>query len=174
MGITGYYLKFIEGFSKIAYPVTSLQKKGKKFDWSEKCTESFNKLKDLLTTAPILKNFDPFKYFFVCTDTCKEGLGRVLIRENNVVAYESRKLKEHEKSYATDDLELDSIIHALKMWQHYLIGRRFLLKSDNRSSKHLFDQHNLNARQARWLSFLSEYDFEIKHIKGKEKKLQML
>ena len=57
------------------------------------------------------------------------------------------------------------------MWQHYLIGRIFLLMSYNIILKYLFDQHNLNARQARWLSFLSEYDFEIKHIKGKENKV---
>ena len=97
MGITDYYRKFIEGFSKIAYPITSLQKKGKKFHWCEKCSESFNKLKHLLTTTPILKIVDPFKYFVVSTNACKEGLGRVLIQEKYVVAYESRKLKEHEK-----------------------------------------------------------------------------
>ena len=92
--------------------------------------ESFNKLKHFLTIAPILKIIDPFKDFIVCTDTCKEGLGRILVQENYVVAYESRKLKEHEKNYATRDLELTAIIHALKMWRHYLIGRKFLLMSD--------------------------------------------
>ena len=54
-----------------------------------------------------------------------------LLQENYVVAYESRKLKEHEKNYATHDLEIDAIIHSLKMWQHYLIGRKFLLMLDN-------------------------------------------
>ena len=87
------------------------------------------------------------------------------------MAYESTKLKEHGKNYATHDLELASIIHALKMWWHYLIGRKFLLMSDNISLKYLFDQQNLNAWQTRWLSFLMEYDFEIKHIKGKENKV---
>ena len=70
MGIIGYYRKFIEGFSKIAYPITPLQNKGKKIDWSKKCTESFNKLKHLLTTTPILKIVDPFKYFVACTYSC--------------------------------------------------------------------------------------------------------
>ena len=93
MGITGYYQKFIEGFSKIAYPITSLQKKGKKFDWNIKCTESFNKLKHLLTTTPILKIVDPFKDFVECTDACTEGISGVLIQENYVIAYECRKLK---------------------------------------------------------------------------------
>ena len=79
MGIIGYYRKFIKGFSKITYPITSLQNEGKKFDWNEKCEESFNKLKHLLTTADILKIIDPYKDFVVCTDACKEGLGGVLI-----------------------------------------------------------------------------------------------
>ena len=70
MGIMGYYMKFIEGFSKIAYPITSLEKKAIKFEWTKKCDESFNKLKHLLTIAPILKIIDPFKGFVVCTDAC--------------------------------------------------------------------------------------------------------
>ena len=70
----------------------------------------------MLTTTPILKIVDPFKDFLMCIDACKEGLGRVLIQENYVIAYESRKLKEHENIYATHYLELVSIIHALKMW----------------------------------------------------------
>ena len=80
MGITGYYHKFIKGFSKITYPITSLQNKGKKFDWNEKCEEKFNNLKHLLTTAPILNIVDPYKDFVVCTNACKEVLGGVLIQ----------------------------------------------------------------------------------------------
>ena len=129
--------------------------------------EIFNKLKHLLTTTLILKIVHPFKDFVVCTDACIEGLGEVLLQQNYVVAYESWKLKEHEKNHATRYLELVAIIHALKMWQHYLIGRNFLLMPDNISLKYLFDQHNLNTKQERWLSFLREYDFEINHIKRK-------
>ena len=103
----------------------------------------------MLTTSPIFKIDDPFKDFFICTDACKNGLGRVLIQQNYVIGYESRKLKEHERNYTTHDLELASIIHVLNMWQHDLIGIRFLLMSDNISLKYLFDQHNLNAIQSR-------------------------
>ena len=95
----------------------------------------------------------------------------MFLQEDYVISYESRKLKIHEQNYGTHDLELAAIIHALKMWRHYLIGRKFTLMSDNISLKYLFDQQNLNAHQARWLAFLSEYDFEIKHIKGKENKM---
>jgi hypothetical protein len=172
MGITGYYRRFIEGFSKLAYPITSLQKKGTKFKWTEKCQESFEKLKQLLTTTPILKVADPHKDFVVCTDASKEGLGGVLMQEGHVIAYESRKLKYHEENYALHDLEFTVIVHALKMWRHYLLGNKFLLKKDNVSLKHFFDQKHLNARKARCLDFLREFDFVIEHIKGKENKVE--
>ena len=93
------------------------------------------------------------------------------MQENHMICYESRKLKEHERNYATHDLELATIIHALKMWRHYLMSRRFKLRIDHCGLKYLFDQPTLNARQARWLEFLCEFDFEIKHIKGKENKV---
>jgi hypothetical protein len=116
MGITRYYRRFIEGFSKIAYPITSLQKKGTKFIWSQKCQDSFNKLKELLTSMAILKVADPDKDFTLCVDASKEGLGGVLTQEGYMIFYESRKLKEHDRNYVTHDLELAAVIHALKMW----------------------------------------------------------
>jgi hypothetical protein len=80
-------------------------------------------------------------------------------------------LNEHEINYVTHDLELASIVHDLKMWRHYLLGRRFVLMTDHCGLRHLFDQPKLNARQARWMDLLSEFDFEIKHIKGKENRV---
>ena len=125
MGLAGYYRRFIEGFSKVAHAVTSLQKKGIKFEWTLTCEESFQQLNILLTSAPVLKVFDPEKDFVVCTDACGQGLGGVLMQDNHVICYESRKLKEHEKNYTTHDLELAAVVYSLKMWRHYLMGRRF-------------------------------------------------
>jgi hypothetical protein len=81
------------------------------------------------------------------------------------------KLNEHEVNYVTHDLELATIVHALKMWRHYLLGRKFVLMTDHCGLRYLFDQPKLNARQARWMALLSEFDFEIKHIKGKENRV---
>jgi hypothetical protein len=106
MGLAGYYRRFIKGFSKIGFPITSLQKKGVKFIWTSECEERFQELKYLLTNAPVLKIADPNKDFLVCTDACKEGLGGVLMQEGHVICYESRKLNEHEINYVTHDLEL--------------------------------------------------------------------
>ena len=83
-----------------------MQKKGKKFDWNQKCEDSFKKLKTLLTSAPILRIVDPNKEFVVCNDACNDGLGGVLNQQGHVIAYESIKLQIHEKNYATYDLEL--------------------------------------------------------------------
>ena len=103
----------------------------------------------------------------MCMDGCKEGLGGVLMQEGSVVCYESRKLNEHKVNYVTHDLELATIVHALKMWRHYLLGRKFVLMTDHCGLRHLFDQPKFNARQARWMALLSDFDFEIKHIKRK-------
>jgi hypothetical protein len=171
MGLVGYYIRFIIGFLRIAHCITSLQRKEKKFHWTEECEKSFQRLKHLLTSTPILRIADPNMDFVVCTDACKEGLGGVLSQDGFVICYESRKLKEHEKNYATHNLELAAIIHALRKWRHYLMGRRFELRIDHNDLKYLFDQPTLNARQSRWLEFLCEYDFYIKHIKGKKNKV---
>ena len=108
------------------------------------------------------------KDFTVCTNALAQGLGAVLMQEGGVIAYASRKLKKHEELYATHDLELATVMLALKLWRHYHIGRRFELRTDHQSLKHLFTQRDLNARQRRWSEFMSEYDFEISHMKGKE------
>ena len=115
--------------------------------------------------APILRVADPYKNYTVYTDASKEGFGGVL-SQGHVVCYESRKLKEHERNYAIRDLELAAVVHALKIWSHYLLGK-FLLLTDNTYVKNLFTQPGLNARKARWMAFLSEFNFEVKHIKCK-------
>ena len=109
----------------------------------------------------MLKIANPEADFLVCIDACKEGLGGVLMQGGSVVYYESRKLNEHEIHYVTHDIELASIVHTLKMWRHYLLGRIFVLMIDHCGLRHLFDQPKLNARQARWMALLSEFDFEI-------------
>eukprot|EP00253_Pinus_taeda_P002917 PITA_02917 len=79
MGLVGYYRRFIKNFSCIPYPITSLQKKGKKFKWTEQCEAGFEYLKQFLTHASVLNIVDPDKEFVVCTDGCKRGLGGFLM-----------------------------------------------------------------------------------------------
>ena len=79
MGLAGYCKRFIEGFFKVSHAITSFQKKGIKFEWKVRCEESFQRLKNLLPSALVLKIADPKKYFVVCTDACGQGLGGVLM-----------------------------------------------------------------------------------------------
>jgi hypothetical protein len=171
MGLVGYYRRFIVGSSKIAHPITYLQKKGVKFEWSTKCEDNFQCLKDLLTSAPILNFTNLDEYFVVWTDACKERFDGVLMKNGNILFYESRNLKGHEINNATHDLALVSIVDALRMWRHYLMGRKFELRTDHSGLKYLFEQPTLNAIQTRWMEFLSEYKFDIKHINGKVNKV---
>jgi hypothetical protein len=85
MGLASYYRIFIEGFSRISHPITSLQKKGVKFVWAVDCERSFHLLNHLLTRSPILRIDDPHEYFIVFTNACNEGLGGVLSHNGYVV-----------------------------------------------------------------------------------------
>ena len=87
IGLAGYYRRFIEGFSKVAHAITSLQNKGIKFEWMSSCEESFQQLKNLLTSAPVLKVANPKKYLVVCTDASGQQLGGVLMQDNHVICY---------------------------------------------------------------------------------------
>jgi hypothetical protein len=113
MVLVGYYLWFVEGFSKIENPIMELQKKNKKFGCIKKCTEAFWRLKEILKIEPILKVPDMDSEFLVCTDTSKEGLRGVLMQDGRVITYISRKLRMHEEDYATHDLEWLEIVYAL-------------------------------------------------------------
>jgi hypothetical protein len=125
----------------------------------------------MLTGSPILWIVDLNEYFVVCIDACKEELGGVLSQNGFVICFESIKLKERERLYASHDLELEAIVNTLKKWRHYLMGKRFELRKNHNCLKYLFDQPTLNARHSRWLEFLCEYDFDVEHIKGKENKV---
>ncbi|GKA33324.1 putative reverse transcriptase domain-containing protein [Tanacetum coccineum] len=163
LGLAGYYRRFIEGFSKIAKSMTKLTQKGIKFDWGE----NFQLIKQKLCSAPILALPEGSEDFVVYCDASHKGLGAVLMQREKVIAYASRQLKVHEKNYTTHDLELGSIVFALKLWRHYLYGTRCTVFTDHKSLQHILDQKDLNMRQRRWLELLSDYDCDIRYHPGK-------
>jgi hypothetical protein len=120
LGLVGYYWRFIEGFSKITKPMTSLLEKGREFKWDEKCQNNFDQLKKRLMSPPVLVMPDLQKGFDIYCDACGQGLGCVLMQEGHVIAYASRQLWKHEWNYPTHDLELAAVVHALKIWRHYI------------------------------------------------------
>ncbi|XP_052173738.1 uncharacterized protein LOC127789029 [Diospyros lotus] len=147
LGLAGYYRKFVEGFSRIAMPLTRLTQKEVKFEWSESCEQSFNELKKRLISAPILSMPNGSGGFMICTDASKNRLGCVLMQYGKVIAYGSRQLKPHERNYPTHDLELAAVVFALKLWRHYLYGEKFEVFTDHKSLKYLFSQKDLNMRK---------------------------
>ncbi|KAA3484384.1 DNA/RNA polymerases superfamily protein [Gossypium australe] len=123
LGLSGYYRRFVKGFSMIVTPMTRLLQEHIKFEWAEKCRKSFEKPKALLTEAPILVQPEPGKEFVIYSNASLNGLGCVLMQEGKVIVYSSRQLKPHEKNYPTHALELAAIMIALKIWRHHLYGR---------------------------------------------------
>jgi hypothetical protein len=146
LGLTGYYRQFISDFSRIAKPMTELLKKGVEYEWSQKCEEAFHTLRHHLTTAPVLAQPDNTKSFEVYCDASGTGLGCVLMQDNKVIAYASRALRPHEQNYPTHDLELAAVVHALKIWRHYLMGAHCNIYTDHKSLKYIFTQADLNMR----------------------------
>ncbi|WVZ80151.1 LOW QUALITY PROTEIN: hypothetical protein U9M48_027650 [Paspalum notatum var. saurae] len=167
LGLAGYYIRFIENFSRIAKPMTSLLEKGVPFNWTKERQAAFDELKKRLTTAPVLTLPDLTKSFTVYCDASKEGLGCVPMQEGKVIAYASRRLRKHEVNYPTHDLELAAVVHALKIWRHYLFGNKCEIYTDHKSLKYIFTQNELNMRQRRWLELIKDYDLEIHYHPGK-------
>jgi hypothetical protein len=165
--LTGYYRRFIEDFSKLVKPLTSLLEKGKEFKWDEACQKCFEELKKRLTTTPILVVLDIHKGFDVYCDASHLGLGCVLMQKGKVIAYASRQLTKHDKNYPTHDLELADVVHALKIWRHYRIGNKCKIFTYHKSLKYIFTQKELNLRQRRWLELIKDYDLEIQYHPGK-------
>ncbi|KAL0411398.1 UNVERIFIED_CONTAM: Retrovirus-related Pol polyprotein from transposon [Sesamum latifolium] len=124
LGLAGT-IEVCERFSVIAKPLTSLLKKNAPFKWNNMCDQSFEELKKRLTSAPILALPSGSGGYVVYTDASKLGLGCVLMQHGRVIAYASRQLRPHELNYPTHDLELAAIVHALKIWRHIYMGRRF-------------------------------------------------
>jgi hypothetical protein len=89
------------------------------------------------------------------------------MREGRVIAYASRAFRPHEINYPTHDLELAAVVHALKIWRHYLMGNRCNIFTDHKSLKYIFTQSDLNMRQRRWLELIKDYDLEVHCHPGK-------
>nr|GEU36538.1 putative reverse transcriptase domain-containing protein [Tanacetum cinerariifolium] len=154
LGLAGSYRRFIEGFSKIAKTMTKLTQKGVRIDWGEKKEVAFQLLKQKLCSAPILALPEGSEDFVVYCDASHKGLGVVLMQKEKVIAYASRQLKIHEKNYTTHDLELGSVVFALKSWRHYLYGTKCTVFTDHKSLQYILDQKELNMRRRRWLELL--------------------
>jgi hypothetical protein len=128
-------------------PMTEFLVKGNTFEWTSRRETRFQELKKRLSMAPVLTMSDMEKPFSIYCNASEQGLGCVLMQDGHVVAYASRQLRKHEEKYPTHDLELAVVVHGLKIWRHYIIGKRCEVFSDHKSLKYIFKQPDLNLRQ---------------------------
>jgi ribonuclease HI len=118
-------------------------------------------------SPPMLVMSDLQKGFDIYCDACGQGFGCVLMQEGLMIACVSHQLWKHELNYPTQDLELAAVVHALKIWRHYIMGTKCQVYTDHKSLKYIFTQKNLNLRQRRWLELIKDYDLEIHYHPGK-------
>ena len=171
LGLCGYYRRFIKGYAETAKPLHTLTEKGRPFVWTEQCQEAFEKLKKHLTEAPILAFPDFSKDFVLDTDASGNSIGAVLSQKidgkERVICFGSRTLSKSERQYSVTRKELLSVVYFMKRYRHYLLGRRFLVRTDHSALRSLMKTKDPEGQTARWLETLASFNFEIQHRPGK-------
>ena len=173
LGLASYYRKFIERFSKIASPLTALTEKNKRFVWDEDCARAFQTLKDALVNAPILDYPSPDLHckYILDTDASEYAVGaclsQVIDGTEKVIAYASKTLSGPQRRYCVTYRELLAVIIFTQHFRHYLLGRKFLIRTDHASLRWLDNFRDIDhGMVARWITRLSEFDYSIEHRKG--------
>jgi hypothetical protein len=169
LDLVNYFRKFIEHYSEIAVPLTNLTWKASAWNWTGRCQDAFELLKQKLIEAPLLHTLDERLLYEVVTDASDSGLGVVLLQEGHPVTFESRKLNLAELNYNVTEKEMLAVVHALRVWRCYLEGANFMwtLCTDHVSNTFFQTQPNLFRRQARWSDFWQRFgNFEWKYRKG--------
>ena len=169
LGLTGYYRKFIQDYGKIAAPLTNMLKKNS-FKWNTKAEEAFQRLKEAMTQAPVLALPDFTRQFVVECDASGSGIGAVL-RQDRPIAFHSQALHGKNLMLSTYEKEMLVLLMAVKKWQHYLLGRKFIVRTDQRSLQYLWSQKITTEAQQKWLYKLMGFDFSIEYKKGSENKV---
>ena len=173
LGKINFYYKYIENASNQLEPLHNLLRKNVPFEWTEKCEQAFKNIKNYLCSSPILAIYDQSKEVFIYTDASGEGLGAVLKQPQNggmlhPVAYFSRRLKPTEKKMKTIHLECLAIKEAIMYWQHWLIGRTFIVVSDHKPLETMRIKARTDEPLGYLMHYLSQYDFKIIYSPGKE------
>ena len=180
-GLANYYRRFVEGYAEVAAPLTALGSPTARFVWSPAAQASFDALKLALSTAPVLRTFDPRRRSVLTTDASGLAVAAILTQPDDEghqhpVAYESRKLTVAERNYPAHVLELLAVVHALRVFKHYLLGSGaprpagcgsdFDLRTDNQAITWLKTNKHLNKMYIRWLDEIEDFRFDVTHLPG--------
>lgn len=167
LGLTGYYRKFVEDYGKIARPLTNMLKKDS-FLWNPDAEMAFEELKVVMTQSPVLTLPNFTKPFVVECDASNTGIGGVLMQEQRPVAFFSRALDGRKLALLAYDKEMLALVLAVRKWRPYLMGQKFIIRTDQRSLKYLWEQKITIEAQQKWLTKLMGYDFVIEYKRGSE------
>jgi hypothetical protein len=173
LGFCNFYRPFIRGFAHLARPLNELTRKDTEWSWEDQQQKAFDELKKRVTTEPVLAHpilTDPFK---LEVDASGFAMGAVLLQKKedgkkHPIAYYSKTLSAAERNYDVYDLELLAIVNAMDHWRPYLAGspHKVIIYSDHQNLLYWKEPHKISRRVAREVLMLSEYNFEICHIKG--------
>ena len=166
LGLASYFRKVTKDFASTASPLTDLTKKDAAWNWTGRSQNAFDTIKEALTPAPVLRLPDNTKPFKLVCDASGTGIGAVLMQEENPVAFESRKLTQAEQHYTVTEQELLSVVHALRIFRCYCLGNPTRVVTDHKANTFLQEQKTLSSRQARWSTFLQDYDLAWKYKPG--------
>ena len=170
LGLGSYYRRFLQGYSDLVRPLTQLTHKSSPFVWSAECQEAFETLKNRLTSAEIMAYPLNDGLLILDTDASDTQISGILSQiqggQERVISYGSRTLNKAEKNYCITDKELLAIRHFSEYYRQYLLGRKFLVRSDHQALTYLFGLKEPKARIARWIEILSAFDFSIEYRKG--------
>ena len=170
VGLASYYRRFVQNFASIATPLHALMKSNQRFVWGDKEQEAFEKLKAALTSPPILAMPCDTGELILDTDAADTGIGAVLSQcqdgVERVVAYASRSLDARERNYCVTRKELLAVVHFVRYFKQYLLGRTFRVRTDHAALTWLRHTPDPVGQQARWLEQLEEYDFSVEHRSG--------
>ncbi|KAM2973758.1 hypothetical protein FF1_000124 [Malus domestica] len=172
LGHAGFYRRFMKDFSKISRPLCRLLQKDLSFDMNKECVVAFNKLKELLSTAPVIMPPDWSLPFELMCDASDYAVGAVLGQRVNkvpyVIYYASRTLNDAQLNYSTTEKEFLAVVFALEKFRSYLIGTKIIVFSDHAALKYLLTKKDAKPRLIRWILLVQEFDLEIKDKKGSE------